>query len=1288
MEEKDIENNRIQQKRWFSWAMGKGVSPYPLPEERKLYNHHGILNRVFFAWIFHILKVGYKRTLEAVDLYYLPEDLKVEYIYRRFLANYTSRKARNQGIVTVYVVLWALFDTFKYQYSYATLALFLCDTGSLAMPLLSRKLIEFVGLREAGIELLPGKGIGYAFGSAFGTFATFLLANQYLYNSILTAVQIKAVLTRLLLEKAFKANWQSKHDYPTSQLTTFVAADLAKIEFGVRFAPLCLTFPLTLAICIGILAKYIGAPSAVGIGVIIVFTGMLIGLGIVMIKLRKKSLVFTDKRIKYIKEVVHNLKIIKMYSWEDYYSENISSTRKDETNELYKLQFIRNLLMAFAITVSVFASMLSFLVLYSTSSTRNAANTFSAVSLFGLLGFFITNIPLALSTTSDAFISLKRVSGFLNSGEMKRSDNITVFDPEAISELDTKTGAAVKAHGLFSWPKFDGESSKAFSMNIDIDIKQGELIIVTGSVGTGKSSFLSALSGFMPKDSGVVIINGSILLCSSTWVQNETVKQNILFGSHYDDKLYQQTIHACCLQEDLDQLPASDNTEVGERGITLSGGQKARINLARAVYNNYDIVLLDDVLSAVDAKVGKHIMEDCLLGHLKNKTRLLATHQLSYVHAADRIVFLNLDGTIQVGTAKELENNEEFMHLLGYTKQQTSDEPLDAIDVVEEEEEQNIPKVILKDHDATGKLIQDERRAVNTIPWAIYIKYFCIGAKPFPPVLLLFSVLLLMSLSTFTQLFTNTWLSFWTAHRFNISEGFYIGIYIACAFATVIFMVGEFSCYIHVTNRGSRFLHIRSVDNLLKTPMAYLDVTPIGRVLNRFTKDTDSLDNEIIEQIRLVSHSVTMVIGTIILCICYMPWFAIAVPFVVFIFVFVGSYYQASSREIKRLEAVQRSFVFNNFNESLSGMQTIQAFDNENRFLARNDYFVDNMNEANYLVNAAQRWLAMHLNTIAFLFVLAITLLCVNRVFNISAASTGLLLSYVVILPNLLTLIVQSYTQLENEMNSVERMCEFAFDLPQELQQLKTNEAIFPKGEITFSNVEMKYRAELPLTLRGISFTIKQGERVGIVGRTGAGKSSIVSALFRLSELTSGSISIDDTDISKLSLSQLRANLSIIPQETVLFAGTVAQNLDPFETLGQEELKKILATVGLTSSKFDLQAIVEDDGSNFSLGEKQLIAFARALVKRARVLILDEATSSVDYKTDSHIQSIIASQFNDKTILCIAHRLQTILTYDRILVMDDGYVKEFDSPWQLYIKGGLFRTLCDKAKINECDFNN
>lgn len=885
-------------------------------------------------------------------------------------------------------------------------------------------------------------------------------------------------------------------------------------------------------------------------------------------------------------------------------------------------------------------------------------------------------------------------------------------------------------------------------IDINLTVNAGEFVVITGVIGSGKSSLLNALAGFMKLTNpgiGKLEVNSDLLLSSAPWIQNTSVKKNILFGKPMDRPRYEAILSACCLVDDMKELPYGDNTEIGERGITLSGGQKARICLARSVYNGAKTLLFDDVLSAVDAKVGKHIITHMFEGLLRNHTRVLATHQLSLVSSADKIVFLNGDGSIDVGSANELNaRNSGFRKLFEFSsevtkkeeeeteerRQNCSNEDMNSnmcllgnsvhspnnyspsLDSHEEGAELNRYKSIVANDadDAMVKTIEDEDMCVNSISWDVYKKYIDLGSGIFG-IMAAPIFLLLVALATFCQLFTNTWLSFWMENKFkNLLDHFYVAFYVGFAFLTVLFTGTQFTMLAYMNNRSAELLNVKAVEKVLHTPMAFMDTNPLGRVLNRFTRDTDSLDNEIGEQLRLFIFPLATIIGIIILCICYLPWFAIAVPFLGAAFVFLTDIYSGSSREIKRLEAVQRSVVYNNFNETLTGMNTIKAYKCENIFMEKNDYLLNRMNEAYLLSIANQRWLCVHLDIITSMFALIICMCCITEQFDISASSTGLLLNYVIQIVGLLSLTVRAMTCVENEMNSVERLHSYAFHLPQEAAYEKLELKPPPEwpiaGYIQFNDVTMRYRPGLPLVLKGLNFGVYPGEKLGICGRTGAGKSSIMTSLYRLSELESGLITIDGLDISELGLRDLRLKLLIIPQDPVLFQGTIRKNLDPFDQYDDKVLWDSLRRSGLIEGsildrvkhtrltdknyealhKFHLEQMVEDDGSNFSLGEKQLIALARSLVRNLKILILDEATSSVDYETDAKIQETIAREFARCTILCIAHRLKTILHYDRILVMDQGRVVEKGVPWTLYKQNGVFRAMCDKAHIQASDF--
>lgn len=1417
------------QKRMFSFLFNKKVRPVPEEEERLPYpwKRANLISRGVFAWLWPILIKGYKRTLVPADLWYLPENLTVEDMHKRYRVNLQKVLAKREEKHLkkhsnlddfewpMWAVPLALYKTFQFQYTMSCIFLALSFVCQALSPLITKRLIDFVEYRYFGIETTYNKGIGYTLGAVVLIFINGLLLNHYFHNAMVTGAAVKLILTKDVLLKSFTMLAKAKHKFSVGRITSLMSTDLLRIDLAVGFQPLVVCFPIPVIIAVVLLLENIGVTSLVGIGLFIVSLVACVLLTSKLFFTRETVVKYTDERISLMREVLNNLKVIKFYAWELAYKANITKVREREMRYLFTIKVLRNFITAYAVTLPTLTSMVSFVTMWSTNNMKAPGDVFSSLSLFSILAQAIMLLPIALATGADAMIGFRRLKDFLGTKdfneELERKlgaedyaiggDELAQFDFTLNDTLSTSSEPFVNkekymlsvalevSHADFVWEQFHDDQtdksslwedtasakaelnreltnvSRAYAsryseestsssmkqtsfpglLDINLTVNAGEFVVITGVIGSGKSSLLSAIAGFMKMSNpgvGRLQVNTDLLLCSHPWIQNATVRQNILFGKPMDKSKYNSILSACCLEDDLRELPYGDQTEIGERGITLSGGQKARINLARAVYNGASCLLFDDVLSAVDSRVGKHITTHLFHGLLRNHTRILATHQLSLVQSADKIVFLNGDGSIEVGTSSELaSSNAGFKKLIEFShessrRKEAEEEDTPAVNYsnddinsnnvcllpttnttsspYDEDEKKMMQSVLPEDNQASGdmigKTIADEDVAVNAISWDVYKKYINLGSGVFgvtaAPIFLF-----LVALATFCQLFTNTWLSFWMEKRFKqLLDQFYVTFYVIFAILTVFFTGIQFTMLAYMNNRSAEVLNLRAMDKVLHAPMSFMDTNPLGRVLNRFTKDTDSLDNEIGEQLRLFIFPLATIIGIIIMCICYLPWFAIAVPFLGGGFLFLSDIYSGSSREIKRLEAVQRSVVYNNFNETLTGMNTIKAYNAEKTFISKNDYLLNKMNEAYFLSIATQRWLCVHLDFIASIFALVICMLCITDQFNISASSTGLLLNYVIQIVGLLSLTIRAMTQVENEMNSVERLHSYAFHLPQEAAYEKSEFKPPPEwpmaGYIQFKDVSLRYRENLPLVLKDLDFGVYPGEKVGICGRTGAGKSSIMTGLYRLSEVESGSITIDGLDISQMGLRDLRSKLLIIPQDPVLFQGTIRRNLDPFKQyldnvlwdslrrsgLIDEEVLERVKHTKLTDNnydqlhKFHLDQTVEDEGCNFSLGEKQLIALARSLVRNSKILILDEATSSVDYETDAKIQDTIIREFNQCTILCIAHRLKTILTYDRILVMDRGRIVEKGTPWTLYRQNGVFKLMCDKAHLGPEDF--
>ena len=829
--------------------------------------------------------------------------------------------------------------------------------------------------------------------------------------------------------------------------------------------------------------------------------------------------------------------------------------------------------------------------------------------------------------------------------------------------------------------------------NVDLTVGRKELIAVIGTVGSGKSSLLAALAGDMRKTEGEVTIGASRAFCPQyAWIQNASVRDNILFGKEYKRKWYDEVVDACALRPDLEMLPNNDFTEIGERGITVSGGQKQRLNIARAIYFNSDIVLMDDPLSAVDAHVGRHIFDNAICGLLKDKCRILATHQLHVLNRCDRIVWLEEGQIKKIDTFDNLMRDDpSFQKLMATTAQEEKRQKSDEDEEVEEEKRDTKKSKAGKKGAA---LMQQEERAVKSVSWGVYGAYIQASGSYLNGPLIFF----LLILSQGSNIATSLWLSYWTSDKFGYSTGQYIGAYAGLGAMQALLMFA-FSVALSVAGtKSSRVMLHRAMTRVLRAPMSFFDTTPLGRITNRFSKDVDTMDNALTDAMRMYFFTLAMITSVFILIIVFFHYFAVALGPLFLMFIFSSAYYRASAREMKRHEAVLRSSVFSRFSEAVSGTSSIRAYGLQERFIKGIRDAVDNMNSAYYLTFSNQRWLAVRLDCIGNLLVFTTGVLVVTSRFNVSPSISGLVLSYILSIVQMIQFTVRQLAEVENAMNATERIHYYGTQLDEEAPlHLKEVASAWPeRGEIIFNEVQMKYREGLPLVLQGLNMKVEGGERIGIVGRTGAGKSSIMSALFRLVELSGGSISIDGIDIATVGLKDLRTKLAIIPQDPTLFRGTIRSNLDPFNEHMDLELWSALRQADLvddeaklddkTHGRIHLDGVVEDEGLNFSLGQRQLMALARALVRGSRIIVCDEATSSVDLETDQKIQRTIATGFKGKTLLCIAHRLKTIINYDRICVMDQGRIAELDTPLSLWEEGGIFRSMCDRSGIRREDF--
>ena len=691
-----------------------------------------------------------------------------------------------------YAIPLALFLTFKWQYTFSCICLALAFVCIATSPLVTRQLIDFVEYKYFGVYTTYNRGIGLTFGAVILIFVNGLLLNHFFHNSMICGAQAKAILTKALLKKLFTLNAKSRYLFPAGRVTSLMSTDLSRIDLAIGFQPLVLCFPIPMIIAVIILIINIGVSSLTGIGLFIVSLVICVLLIQKLYTTREKVVKYTDERVSLMREILNNLKVIKFYAWEMAYKASILKIRQKEMKYLFTIKVLRNFITAYAVTMPVLTSMLSFITLWATDHMQTPGKVFSSLSLYAILAQAIMLLPIALSTGADALIGFQRCNDYLSAEEFTEEINNRMLSYEDQFYTGEINDVAIQVkHADFTWethqddldtelwsehPKSkekvhndsDIDSVDTFASiqkfkglsNVNLTIKNEELVIITGVIGSGKTSLLNALAGFMKISSGSIIRNKEVLLCSTTWIQNATVRENILFGKRFDAERYKQVLFACALEDDMAILPAGDKTEIGERGITLSGGQKARINLARACYADADVLLFDDVISAVDSKVARHIVVHLFRGLLRDKTIVLATHQLGILEFADKVVFVD-GGSVYAGSVDQLTAaRESFRKLVEHGREPNESEEEEDLANSDYDVTSGSQKLTNdEDNDLTGRTTTDEERATNAISWSIYKKYIDLGSGifgKFAAPLFIF----LVAIATFCQVFTNTWLSF------------------------------------------------------------------------------------------------------------------------------------------------------------------------------------------------------------------------------------------------------------------------------------------------------------------------------------------------------------------------------------------------------------------------------------------------------------------------------------------------------------------------------------------------
>jgi len=1295
---------------------------YPIPNEPKPspYTHANPISRLLYIWQNEIFNIGYKRPIEENDIYLLDPKFKEEQNERKFYGKWDkaiNKKGKGNIVKTLLKVFgakWISAGLFKVVSD-------LCNTFS---PVFLEALLNHLTEREEGKDHEIYKGwlfVGCIF--LLQILAT-LFTNLYMQIVSEVGLSVRSTLVGVIYRKSLKLSNKERQSIGDGQIVNLVSSDSNRFERLIMTLHYLWSGPLQLIIILVLLIRSLGFWSLIGFSIFVIVIPLQ---GVIMklsARLRQKTAKLTDQRVKKTQEILGSMRIIKFFGWENSFLNVLSKLRTNELNHTKKAIYLRAETSTIFSIAPFLASALTFIAYSAAGNPLTSAKVFSCIAFFNKLRAPLAILPNTFSQLTDAWVSVKRLSRLLNAKELddlpeidKNNEYAIVvkdgeFNWESIVEEDeegnkekskekeqknkskdavmSKDDAAMSSSETLVDNKSTGDIVDAMkkslsdeSVNlkkkpvesfklhdININIKRGSLTAVVGAVGSGKSSLINAIIGEMKREGGKIIHGGTFSYCSQQpWIQNATIKDNILFGKEYNEELYDSVIENCCLSHDLEVFQDGDMTEIGERGITLSGGQKQRINLARAVYYDSDIILMDDPLSAVDAHVCRDLFDNCITGLLEGKTRILVTHQLHVLPDVDYIIVMKGGRIEEQGDYDELlKKNGEFARLMRTYGGIDESEDAKAKAAAKKKEKKETKKETKKEEKKKGKaLMTQEERATGSVDSKVYKDYIIAAGGIFCAAL----VMLVVVIIQLCKLGNDMWLVYWTKDQFGLTTNTYILVYLVWNLVQVLLTL-FYSVFMAIIGiRAARRIHRNAISRVLKAPVSFFDTTPLGRIINRFSKDQDSLDGMLFMAIQMLLTDVANTITTLCLMIYAAPLFGIALVPLLILYYFVQQYYRSTSRELKRIESITRSPIYTNITETLQGLPTIRAYDAQERFITYNQGLIDRNNRSQFLQLTAQRWLSVRLESIGSFIVLFDGVAGLLLKESLSAALLGLSLTYSLQVTQSLNGVVRSFSDLEVNMNSAERLLYYANEIETEDQKgLQPPEDWPSKGKIEFRNMTMKYAPDLPPVLRNINLDIKSFENIGVVGRTGAGKSSIVMTLFRLVEPELGSvIKIDDIDILDLKLSELRRRIAIIPQEPTLFSGTIRFNMDPFDEHTDQEIWDALENAGLkqTISELDnkLESEVRANGENFSVGQRQLLCLARAMIRDSRILVMDEATASVDIETDAVIQKALRTKFSNVTVLTIAHRLNTIIDYDKILVLNKGEVLEYDTPKNL-----------------------
>ncbi|NWY76647.1 MRP6 protein, partial [Erithacus rubecula] len=1191
-------------------------------------------------------------------------------------------------------MFWSMFGTY---FLLSTVCLVICDVFLFSTPRVLRLFLKFIEDEAAPSWL----GYFYAFSMFLLGCLQTLFEQHYMYRCLVLGLRLRTALTGLVYRKILVMSNASRKEATTGEIVNLVSVDVQKLMDLIIYFNGTWLAPIRIIICFVFLWQLLGPSALTAIAVFL----LLLPLNFVITKKRSQfqeiQMKHKDERAKLTNAILSNIKVIKLYGWEKTFMEKVHEIRKQELQALKRSQilFSASLVSFHSSTFLVTFVMFAVYTLVDNTHVLDAEKAFVSLTLINILNTAHSFLPFSINAAVQARVSLNRLAAFLSLEEL---------NPESSGKNTSARGELLCItirNGTFCWSK---ETSPCLR-SIDLSVAQGSLLAVVGQVAAGKSSLLAALLGELQATHGSATLQGTAAYVpQQAWVLNASVEDNILFGKEMDETWFNRVTEACALLPDLETFPAGQKSEIGEKGITLSGGQKQRVALARAVYQQASVYLLDDPLAALDAHVGQHIFEHVLgpSGLLRDKTRVLVTHTINILPQVDNIVFL-VDGMIsETGSYQELlQKNGAFAEFL-HSHVSEEEKPRAGVpgnpDVLESfflglsvncshiisgsvksaVRKETIP---VSQDCTSGGFSKAERTQHSRVSAGVHRAYLqAAGPALCVCTILSFTCQQVLAFSR------GYWLSLWAGDPVlnGTQQHTQLRVTVFAALG-VLQALGRFACTAAVLLGGvsaSQQLFLQLLSSVMRSPMLFFEQTPTGHLLNRFSRDMDAVDSVIPDKVKSVLGFFFNLLEIYLVIVVATPWAALAIVPLTVLYAAFQHFYVSTSCQLRHMEAASRSPIYSHISETFQGSSVIRAHKEQQRFISRSDSLVDENQRLCFPGAVADRWLATNLEFLGNGLVLFAALSAALSRTQLSPAAAGFSISCALQITGVLNWMVRSWTDVENNIVSVERVREYLSTPKEAPGTLSSKLQVWPtEGRIEFRNYSLCYRPGLESALRGVTVSINGHEKIGITGRTGAGKSSLAVGLLRLVEAAEGSILIDGQDIAQLGLHDLRTKITVIPQDPVLFSGSLRMNLDPLNQHTDADIWTALELTQLKNFVADLPEQLEykctDQGENLSTGQKQLVCLARALLRKAKILILDEATAAVDLETDVQIQSMLRAQFRDSTVLTIAHRVSSILDCDRILVLENGRVAEFDTPEHLIAQKGLFYRLMEESGL-------